>query len=344
MNARQASSKIPKGFTLVELLVVIAIIGILVALLLPAVQAAREAARRMQCSNNCKQMGLALHNYHDTYKSFPMALFVDTRGFPPLLNAESWGTALLPFIEQQPLYDQYNHNIAPTNELGPISSANVLVISTPVAAYVCPSVPGGINRIYNGDGTAEGFPLTWKAAPSDYMATEEIDDKYRELSTTANLSDGEGALQEHGTTTGDNRSSKFRDITDGTANTYILGERTGGNQIYDGRVPANLTILAAATGFSANQLIGANGGGWGDVLNGENDFHGSLYSGVSTTPSPGPCAINCTSAREFGFHSFHPGGAMFTMADGSVQFQAATISAAVFAARFTRNGGEVVSE
>src|SRR5687768_13415660 len=88
-----------QGFTLVELLVVIAIIGILVALLLPAVRAAREAARRMSCGNNVKQLGLAFHNYHDTYKSFPMAWYVTGPNRAPQWNAGSWGRHLLPFIE-----------------------------------------------------------------------------------------------------------------------------------------------------------------------------------------------------------------------------------------------------
>jgi prepilin-type N-terminal cleavage/methylation domain-containing protein len=107
------------GFTLVELLVVIAIIGILVALLLPAVQAAREAARRMQCSNNAKQIGLALHNYHDVHKKFPKNIYggpdVPVRDMPsgsppPLAYHHTWITAILPFIEQQPLYDRINFN------------------------------------------------------------------------------------------------------------------------------------------------------------------------------------------------------------------------------------------
>jgi prepilin-type N-terminal cleavage/methylation domain-containing protein len=107
-----------RGFTLVELLVVIAIIGILVALLLPAVQAAREAARRMQCSNNCKQIGLALHNYHDVNKKFPKIIWgaPDVPGFelqsaglaPPLPFHHTWITAILPYIEQQVLYDRVN--------------------------------------------------------------------------------------------------------------------------------------------------------------------------------------------------------------------------------------------
>ena len=112
-----------RAFTLVELLVVIAIIGVLVALLLPAVQAAREAARRMQCGNNLKQMGLALHNYHDVYKSFPYGQMYrgNFDGNPNDNDGGTgfgWGSAILPFAEQRPLYDQFNQNV-------PISNTNV---------------------------------------------------------------------------------------------------------------------------------------------------------------------------------------------------------------------------
>lgn len=101
------------GFTLVELLVVIAIIGILIALLLPAVQAAREAARRSQCSNNLKQIGLGLHNYHDSYNSFPYAWMAE---LTPIPNVQTWATRILPYIEQMPLYQKYDSRVPAYNE------------------------------------------------------------------------------------------------------------------------------------------------------------------------------------------------------------------------------------
>src|SRR5687767_6993146 len=122
-----------QAFTLVELLVVIAIIGVLVALLLPAVQAAREASRRMQCSNNLKQIALALHNYHDVHKTFPPAYIPDADGKP----MHSWRVLILPYIEQQPLFTQYDFN-EPWN--GP-NNSRLANISIPV--YHCPSEPPG---------------------------------------------------------------------------------------------------------------------------------------------------------------------------------------------------------
>jgi len=119
------------AFTLVELLVVIAIIGILVALLLPAIQAAREAARRSQCSNNVKQLGLALHNYHDTYSSFPFSWMADLSR-PPLMNAQVWGVRILPFMEESALYDQYDNNVAAVNEMAPLNLDKITHLVTPI--------------------------------------------------------------------------------------------------------------------------------------------------------------------------------------------------------------------
>src|SRR6476620_7242903 len=120
------------AFTLVELLVVIAIIGVLVALLLPAVQAAREAARRMQCSNHLKQIGLALQNYHDHYHSLPPAYVADADGKP----MHSWRVLILPYLEQKALYDKYNFN-EPWN--GPNNSK---LHNEVVRVFCCPSRPG----------------------------------------------------------------------------------------------------------------------------------------------------------------------------------------------------------
>ncbi len=237
----------------------------------------------------------------------------------------------MPFIEQQPLYDQYDHNIIAANETSP---ANVLVISTPLSAFVCPSAPGGVERQYNGDANGAGLPLTWTAAASDYTATTGVRGFLSNLAYVSTpVGPRNGVLQVHGPF-GNNRTSRFAGVTDGTANTFIVGERTGGGIIYNKR-------LAAPTAVQAGAIL--NGGGWGDVLNGENWVSGSLYTGATNPAGPeGPCGINCTSQRGRGFHSFHPGGAQFVMADGSVQFVNATVSALALASQITRQGGEVV--
>jgi prepilin-type N-terminal cleavage/methylation domain-containing protein len=158
------------GFTLVELLVVIAIIGILIALLLPAVQAAREAARRSQCTNNMKQIGLALHNYHDTHKTFPPAAIWGTPNTPanvlgrlPDPYHHTWCTAILPFMEQQPLYDTVDFRLRAWGQT---------IVSTQVQTLRCPSDSGGLDSPADTDNIAiTNYPGTmgfhWWYGPAD---------------------------------------------------------------------------------------------------------------------------------------------------------------------------------
>lgn len=323
------------GFTLVELLVVIAIIGVMVGLLLPAVQAAREAARRMSCSNNLKQIGLAFHNYESTYKTFPAAWGV-YQPAPPY-NLQGVGIALLPFMEQTTLVDQYNSSVSPSNQGGPIGIANVAVISTPIATFVCPSAPGGLDRIYDGGVPAGALPglaaLTWRAAPSDYSVTTGVRNTYAALAYAA-FPGGPGGARGGAlaqSTFQAPANNKMSSIIDGTSNTFLMGERTGGNRIYSGM--RELPVPAA--------VVAANGGGWGDPLVGEHWITGTVRN-PGFPPAEGPCAINCTNIRSNGFHSFHPGGAHFLMADASVQFITDSVAPFSFAARITRAKGEVV--
>lgn len=337
-----------EGFTLVELLVVIAIIGILIALLLPAVQAAREAARRAQCSNNLKQIGLALHNYHDANKTFPFAWMVDPLNGVALLgnlNAQCWGTRILPYLEQQALYDAFDSRYpALTGVPIPEVQGNATVIATPIEAFVCPSTPGGAkDRVFQSDLSSSGFPLRWTAAPSDYIAITGVRGDFSTIAYAGWTGSGgrEGVLQFNGidpTNPGAPKtaSSRIGDIRDGTSNTAVIGERVGGDEIYvkGGR-------LATTTDHPTLAILQVtNGGGWGDILNGEHWYEGSLYDG--TNPGGGgPCAVNCTNVRSMGFYAFHPGGAQFALADGSVRFVSETVSAFVFASLTTRSRGEV---
>ncbi|MCU0959555.1 MAG: DUF1559 domain-containing protein [Pirellulaceae bacterium] len=323
------------GFTLVELLVVIAIIGILVALLLPAVQAAREAARRIQCANNCKQIGLALHNYHDTFKALPMAWWLDMTTAVPRLNGHSWGIDILPFIEQTALYTEFNTRLAPLDQFSP---PNVAVIGTKLAGFVCPSAPGGTERTYTFN-AAPTLPVTaTNIAPSDYIVSTGVRGVFANIAYKGNAGGSRrGALgvQTPPALGGDQDTSRLADIADGTSNTFMIGERTGGGQIYNRYViNSEMSAIYGPT----------NGGGWGDVLNGEHWVQGSLYTGVSNPPVGGPCAINCTNSRGNCFHSFHPAGAHFIMADASTQFITESADPLSIAGRITRAKGEILPD
>ncbi|PQO37195.1 DUF1559 domain-containing protein [Bremerella cremea] len=337
--ARRVATDRKQAFTLVELLVVIAIIGVLISLLLPAVQQAREAARRMQCSNNCKQLGLAFHNYHDTFGSFPFSW-----NFTADMNASSWGIQILPFLEQGNLSDAIDPKVPAFNEatsLGyPAASvnSNMAAIATPVNVFMCPSAPEAEKHDYliPQGAMASGIPpldLTWTAARSDYSATSGVFGDFSTLAYSGvGQSDRSGALVNTGYGAA-GKASRMADIQDGTSNTYLIGERLGGSNVYKKRqIDATLTSLLGST----------QGGAWGDVLNGEQWVKGSLYDG-SYTSGGGPCAINCSNIRSRGFLSMHPGGAEFLMADGSAQFISSNVAAHTFASQITAKNGEVIA-
>jgi prepilin-type N-terminal cleavage/methylation domain-containing protein/prepilin-type processing-associated H-X9-DG protein len=306
------------GFTLVELLVVIAIIGVLVALLLPAVQAARESARRSQCSNNLKQMGLAVHNFHDTYGKLPSSDRPNTT-----VTVRSSGlTFLLPFIEQQVMFDKYDQTKNWSH------ADNLPITSKQVKTYQCPSSPEPLRL--------DGDPQpNWNGnivAVTDYGPTISVDQRLK----AAGLVDEAdvGLLQK-------NATARFADCTDGLSNTVMYGESAGRPQIYR---------KGKKVGTVPTQKV--NGGGWSRAAN-DFSIDGSSYDGTSF---PGPCAINCANGEDVGntfpfpyyqgegsseVYAFHPGGAMFAFGDGSVRFLSQSIDIRDFARQVTRARGEV---
>jgi type II secretory pathway pseudopilin PulG len=280
---------------LIELLVVIAIIAILIALLLPAVQQAREAARRTQCRNNLKQFGLALHNYHDNYNAFPM------QGNPThgAVDAWGWGAAILPGLDQAPLYNILQPNTGATASLGSLPAANTLyggvaLLQQPIAVYMCPSDESTVlNQFYarprNNSNVANRY------AKSNYLCNQQV------------ITFAQGFNAPNPTII-----KGIRDITDGTSNTLLLGERalrvnppakrsTGG--VIWGK-PANNSD--AATCFHPNFPI--------NTPDPSDDFRANNYAQYATlAKTPSNCNAHVATSN-------HVGGAHFLMCDGAVRF------------------------
>jgi prepilin-type N-terminal cleavage/methylation domain-containing protein len=223
MNGKQSARS--RGFTLIELLVVIAIIAILIALLLPAVQQAREAARRTQCKNNLKQLALALHNYLDVHLVFPPSHFQQfeaTCDFsnlcadPTINKPWHWGAMLLPYIDQAPLYNQINFNFSPEWQLGPPATGNAALMASDVPIAHCPSdtVQNVITPF-----SAQNYPTTalQKVATSSYVAS------LGPFSGHGNPLAGASDPQDMGMFR-PIFCIRIRDVTDGTSNTIALGE------------------------------------------------------------------------------------------------------------------------
>jgi prepilin-type N-terminal cleavage/methylation domain-containing protein/prepilin-type processing-associated H-X9-DG protein len=307
-----------EGFTLVELLVVIAIIAVLIGLLLPAVQKVRESAARSQCANNLHQLGLALHTYENTNRSFPPSYTLNVVTNPLSIQSDSWGVLLLPYLEQENLYRSYRLD-QPLNTPG-----NEVVISTHLKLMQCPSAPKP-DRLYSftlpANAIFVGSPsITWQASAADYVPPSGV----RLALAFPASADRHGLLNV-------NFICRATDVRDGLSNTILVGVLAGRPDVY--RAGGLSTINVAAGESTA-------GAGWGDPLNGESWLNGSLYDGTGTQ---GPCPINCTNLTTRGLYAFHPGGANVVMGDGSVRFLTATIDPATFAYLVTRAGGEAVS-
>jgi prepilin-type N-terminal cleavage/methylation domain-containing protein/prepilin-type processing-associated H-X9-DG protein len=297
-----------RGFTLIELLVVIAIIAILIGLLVPAVQKVRDSADRAQCQNNMKQIALAAHAFHDTYKGFPMAPYNPAFAWmqsKPYTQPHGWPVQLLPFLEQRNIQQLYNYNAA----WG--SAANNPAISSVVPSFVCPSSPTGDRGIPN-NRAALDYIVFFAVHPSNPFVNP----------MPAWDQTGQGVL-------GRGVRRRITAVRDGTSNTLLFVEDAGRNQhwingsLYAGTVPSPFD----------------EGGAWGNCcLGGSVDY---LYGwDLANNTYFGPCAVNCTNAAEV--YSFHTGGANVVMADGSVHFLTDSTNINILAALLTRSGGEIL--
>ncbi len=306
----------PAGFTLIELLVVIAIIGILIALLLPAVQKIRDAAARMQCSNNLKQIALATHNFHDTNGHLPTNAGPGYNYNPSSPNVYSWLVRILPYVEQGPLFNAIGGG---TNPTPPLNSVLGLGIANPVKAYLCPADiayngqprtdEANIGTSFNYGGPAVAVGLTsYKGVCGDNWEWGSLYQYYPPVNSNGGngLDAGNGIFFRSDYTRG---GLRLTDITDGTSNTFMVGE-----DIPSLNVHCDWVFFNHATGTCAIPL------NYNEGPAGDGDW-GNLYS----------------------FRSRHLGGANFAWADGGVSFVTQSIDLPTYRALSTYNSGEVVS-
>lgn len=309
-----------RGFTLVEVLVVVAIIGLLVAILLPAVQGAREAARRMQCSNNLKQLGLAIHEYHTAFSSFPICGGYSRTDYNPPpspwgeLDGRSWIVGILPYVEQQALFDifspGFNHYY--NNVDGMKHPDRIAAMKTDVAVLHCPSDPSSFAPRLG--------QVQWWTTPVTLTSYKGVlgDSKIGPAFGHTPIHSG-GSLPDchagHVECNGIFHRHTWRwpvsiaKVRDGTSNTFMVGEDIPDHNFH-------------SVAFFTN-------GGWSSVSPPLN------YNPIPPDPTIWWNAL--------GFRSRHPGGASFAMADGSIHFVSDSIDYATYMALGTRNGGEIAT-
>ncbi len=354
-----------RGFTLIELLVVIAIIAVLIALLLPAVQAAREAARRTQCVNNLKQIGLGLHNYHQTQNVFPLGASSGMWNAVGTYNVkQNFGplAMMLPYMEKAPLYNSLNFHWGCEDCTGVICYViNSTGTNAQIRDFMCPSDPNAgqpdhnnttnTNNYYACVGTTTQWGLIGNVAP------------YSNLSVTSigMASTGMFTWQAcYGINT----------CIDGTSNTIAYAEACVGNQneqplqkligLQAVQIPYTSMLLdgssAPALTLAAIQLCNAayqsGSSSYIDLQRGEEWAHGSMAMNMfNTIVTPNAynktwthCGLNASSRAVFSnCDSLHPGGVNVCMSDGSVRFIKDSINQLTWWALGTRNGGEVIS-
>jgi prepilin-type N-terminal cleavage/methylation domain-containing protein len=319
---KRAKHRPPAGFTLIELLVVIAIIAVLTGLLLPAVQKVREAAARMKCANNLKQIGLALHNFESAKGGLPPCRVNNPApkfsNFADAKFVHSWAPFLFPYIEQQALYNRYNFDVnfedATDTSKG---TTNSVVITTQIPLFICPSAPDGDD----GPRVQTDFVVT-KMGVTDYSPTTSIflvtGNPYLTVRIAPSAGDPDIAKYLRGVL-GQNTYRSFGYVADGLSNTMAFAEDAGRPQIWVmGRRSTPDFPIQPANSFRATI------GGWTQQNNVINIAGINPAIPPPQQNWPGPCIVNCDNGEDI--YSFHPGGAHILMSDGAVRFLRDTAS------------------
>ena len=316
----------PRAFTLIELLVVIAIIAVLIALLLPAVQQAREAARRTQCKNNLKQLGLAMHNYHDTMGGFPGASYCGVSGTSTIAHCHTWVEVLFPYFDQASLYSKINFNVANHQDVNP-----GLLNGWKTAALMCPSDPD--SGLYPNSRESGYTPGTGDSLGANYVPS--AGPIHMNICPIAALTPNTNCLSTGGARegvaapgmfNGGYVSYKIRDCTDGTSNTFLVGET----------LPLYSTFHMY---FASHMHIGTE--------NPPPNYH-RVFTACNTvsftkdqlrTTRQGTCY-----ASMGGYMSQHVGGLHMCMADGAVKFISENINYNTWTFLGSREDGQVVGD
>ncbi|MCA9116219.1 MAG: DUF1559 domain-containing protein, partial [Planctomycetaceae bacterium] len=312
----------------------IAIIAILIALLLPAVQQAREAARRSQCKNNLKQMGLALHNYHDTYTTFPI-------GSQSPIYAANWRASILPFLDQAPLYNKLTQTPSNGNGYdtsngwtggGGYGTANAILNNALVTVYKCPSSVTNAFEVGTANGTSPGQStgsVTGEVGMTmDYVGVGGAYAAVAPFNTGAILNTNYGTMGQNGLLQ-IGKSLKMRDCTDGSSNTMIIGEDSG---------------LIAGVDYRKN-LSGGWSGHRGAAVGGGTGYGGGGVITILYSPNPQTKpAFTGAGFNNGPFTSFHEGGIHGLLADGAVRFVSDNINLTTLLQLGVMNDGQVIGE